>query len=66
MKLIEAEVELTDVPYRHVQPASTPLFSQTYKETIKTNCVCSLEIGDQESRTRINCERGRDQEGESA
>jgi len=30
----ESEKELTDVPNQHVQPASTHLFSQTYKETI--------------------------------
>ena len=36
------------MPNQHVDPASTPLFSQTYKETIKTNCICSLENDDKQ------------------
>jgi hypothetical protein len=67
---IEAEKELTDVPNQHVTPASTLLFSLADKETINNISFVSssLENGDKQiiDRTRIDCERRRGEEGESA
>jgi hypothetical protein len=37
------------VPNQHVQPASTPLFSQTDKKTNNIRCVSSLENGSKQN-----------------
>jgi serine/threonine protein kinase len=49
---IEAEKELTDVTNQHAQPASTPSFTETDKETNNISFVSSLEVDDESSTTQ--------------